>query len=54
MSLRPKTKALILMERYNNDKKVCLDVVNEVVRRINTCPSTTLFYMKVKQEIKKM
>jgi len=54
MSLRPKTKALILMERYNNDKKICLDVVSEIIRRINTSPSDTLFYMKVKQEIKKL
>jgi hypothetical protein len=54
MSLRPKTKALILMERYNNDKNICLSVVNEIIKRVNTSPSDTLFYMKVKKEIKQL
>lgn len=51
MTLTPTLKAKILMHRYNNDKMICLDVISEVLKRCQD-PSTILFYMKVKQQIK--
>jgi hypothetical protein len=49
----PKQKAKIFMDRYNNDKMNCLDVISDILKRC-LHSSDISFYLEVKREIEKL